>query len=276
MSKQTQDKELVTVKPPEGALVASIDMSAYAGMGLENINADKLSFPWLKVIQGNSPETKSKNEKYIPGAKEGMIVNSLTGALHDGEKGIDVVICSIQERELEWAPRNESMGRPVVSYPASLKDAIPAFTWTTGENNKMIRLIVNGKGNYLVETDEYYVLQINEDGFGEPGIVAMDSTDLGCSRRIKSQIFSRMLPGGKGKVPIFGQIYNLSVVDGHSDEFDWKKWKATFVGMITSTDLFEQALQFHKAVEPRQLEIVRNQLSSQAAATNTEGQKVPF
>lgn len=264
------NNELETL-PKDTALaapLAPIDMSADAGAGLDYVDPNGLSLPFYSVLQSGSPETKRANEKFINGAAEGMIINKLTGQLFDGDKGFRAIICSIQKREMEWAPKSESLGRPVANYPFG-SDEIPEF--------KVVEILVEGKpkkvrqtasGTTLNETDEIYILRLDENGFASPGVIAMDSSDLGCSRKITSQLYNRIVAGPNGafKAPIYGQVYTLFSADKHKDDYDWKIWKATQEdGLVTDPALYAQAKAFHAAVEPKQTVVVRSAPSALAA-----------
>jgi len=259
--------------------LAPIDMSADAGAGLEYVDPAGLSLPFYKVLQSGSPETKRANEKFIPGAAEGMILNTLTGELFDGDKGIRGIICSIQKRELEWAPKAEGLGRPVASYPFGSPE-IPAFTIETIMiDGKPKKVRQTASGTTLNETDEIYFLRLDEHGNGSPGVIAMDSSDLGCSRKITSQLFNRIHPKGF-KVPIYGQIYTLFSADKHKDDYDWKIWKAVQEdALVTDNALYNQAKGFHGVVEPKQLVVNRSTPSALAAGSSTgskDGDNIPF
>ena len=52
-----------------------------AGLGLENVTNDDITIPRLAIIQSGSPQRKKKDEKYIEGADEGMIFNTVTNTL---------------------------------------------------------------------------------------------------------------------------------------------------------------------------------------------------
>lgn len=280
---KTEETETALATLPQNTAVAlPIDMSADAGAGLDYVDPAGLSLPFYKVLQSGSPETKKLSEKFIPGAKEGDILNVLTGQLFDGEIGIRGVICSIQKRELEWAPKSESLGRPVASYPFGSAE-IPSF--------KVVEILIDGKpkkvrqtesGNTLNETDEVYFLRVDEHGFASPGVIAMDSSDLGCSRKITSQLYNRIIPGPNGafKAPVYGQLYTLRSADKQKDDYNWKIWKATQEdALVTDPNIYNQGKAFHAAVEPKQTLVNRSTPSALAAgksAGGKNGEDIPF
>ncbi len=56
---------------------------ARQGLGNENVSAEDLALPRIKLLQALSPEVDEDNDKYIEGAKPGMFVNTVTGALYN-------------------------------------------------------------------------------------------------------------------------------------------------------------------------------------------------
>ena len=72
-----------------GAL-AELNFEADAGQGL-NMTQDDLALPFLKVLGQLSPECNKRDAKHVKGAEPGMIINTVTYQVYDGEKGIDVV-----------------------------------------------------------------------------------------------------------------------------------------------------------------------------------------
>ena len=105
------DKQ-VAVKP--NSEVASGDISAdlivkAAGRGLENVSNDDITIPRLAIVQSGSPQRKKKDEKYIEGAEEGHIFNTVTNQLYDVE-GITVIPCGYRKSYVEWVPRESGGG----------------------------------------------------------------------------------------------------------------------------------------------------------------------
>ena len=60
--------------------------------GLENANSpDDLALPFLKVLSQLSPQCNKTSNSFVEGAEPGMIYNTVSGKLYDGEDGIDIV-----------------------------------------------------------------------------------------------------------------------------------------------------------------------------------------
>ena len=79
------------------------------GKGLENVSNDDITIPRLAVVQAGSPQRKKKDEKYIEGAEEGHIFNTVTNQLYDVE-GITVIPCGYKKSYVEWVPRESGGG----------------------------------------------------------------------------------------------------------------------------------------------------------------------
>lgn len=78
------------------------------GAGFEEAGQDAYAIPFLRVIQKGSPEVDETHGKYIPEAKAGMLVNSITGELFDRENGCFFIPCYYQQRYIRWAPRGSA------------------------------------------------------------------------------------------------------------------------------------------------------------------------
>ena len=64
----------VAKKANAGAL-ATISLRADSGKGAEEIKADDVSTPILKILHQLSPECNERDAKHVEGAKPGMILS---------------------------------------------------------------------------------------------------------------------------------------------------------------------------------------------------------
>ena len=77
--------------------IAAVDESMFMAdaqtqSGLENVSsADDLALPFLKVLSQLSPQCNKTSNNYVENAEPGMIYNTVSGTLFDGEQGIDVI-----------------------------------------------------------------------------------------------------------------------------------------------------------------------------------------
>ena len=102
----------IAKKEEAGALAVNM-FEADANAGSQNIGQDDVALPFLKVLGQLSPEINKKHAKYVEGAEPGMILNSVTKELFDGDKGIEVIPVFYNRKYLEWQDRGEGVGAPV-------------------------------------------------------------------------------------------------------------------------------------------------------------------
>ena len=61
-----------------------------AGTAGENMTADDMLIPRLKILQAQSPEVNKADAAHVKGAEAGMIYDNVSGKTADGEKGITI------------------------------------------------------------------------------------------------------------------------------------------------------------------------------------------
>ena len=71
------------------ALAIMSDLEQDAGAGFDGMTTEDYALPFLRLLTSTSPEVGE-----VDGALPGMILNSVTGELFDGKKGIAVVPCA--------------------------------------------------------------------------------------------------------------------------------------------------------------------------------------
>ena len=105
---------------------------ADAGMGLENMGAEDLALPFLKILGGMSKELD-----VLEDARKGDIYNTVTGAVLKGKDGVKVVPCAYQRRFIRWAPLGEGTGAPVAVYAPG--ETMPKTQRSTEDNKDYVQ-----------------------------------------------------------------------------------------------------------------------------------------
>jgi hypothetical protein len=158
---------------------------ADADKGLGNMGHEDLALPFLKILGQLSPEVNKRDGKYVQGAEPGMIYNSVTGELFDGEKGVDVIPCHYKLEYIEWQDRGEGSGAPVgihssssdilskTKRDASFKDRLPS-------------------GNYIEKLQVIFNCLWSNSNYC---FIAMKSTQLKISRKWNSMMASIKMKG---------------------------------------------------------------------------------
>ena len=103
-------KTAVAVKEDAKLPVSFAGFEDFAGAGLEDVSADDLSVPFLRILAQLSPQVNKRDGAYIDGAEAGMIYNTVANEAYSGEEGILVVPCNYNLRYVKWKPREKSAG----------------------------------------------------------------------------------------------------------------------------------------------------------------------
>ena len=222
-----------------GALATNV-FEADAGQGIANIKQEDLALPFLKVLGQLSPEVNTRDAKYVKGAQPGMIINTVTAELYDGEKGIDVLPVYYKRQYIEWQDRGESKGAPVNIYDAG--DDIPKTTRDKGNKDRL------ANGNYLENTVSHFVILLGKTP--TTALISMKATQLKISRKWNSMMMGIKMQGKNGLFtpPTYSHIYKLKTVQQSNDKGTWFGWDVSKVGPITDKGIYEIAKSFSSNV----------------------------
>jgi len=228
-----------------GPLATNV-FEADAGQGIANIKQEDLALPFLKVLGQLSPEVNKRDAKYVEGSQPGMIVNSVTNELYDGEKGIQVLPVYYKRQQIEWQDRGESKGAPVNIYDAG--DDVPQ---TTRDKSNKDRL---ANGNYLENTVSHFVVLLGKTP--TTALISMKATQLKISRKWNSMMMGIKMQGKNGLFtpPTYSHIYKLKTVQLSNDKGTWFGWDVSLVGPIKDKAVYDIAKQFATRVSKGEIE----------------------
>ena len=210
-----------------------------ANTSFSNMGSDDFALPFLRVLGQLSPETNKRDAKYVEGAEPGMIFNTVTKQLYDGEKGVSVIPCYYKREYVEWSDRGEGTSAPVAIHPVEsgiIKDATRDASYKDRLPN----------GNYLENTASYFVLLES----GEAALISMKSTQLKVSRSWNSMMNSIKLKGKNGMFTpaMYSHVYSLKTVQQSNDKGTWFGWTIEKVGPVQDKDLYGAAKSFASSV----------------------------
>ena len=233
-------QEAQIAKRENAGPLASNTFEADAGQGIANIKQEDLALPFLKVLGQLSPEVNKKDAKHVEGAEPGMIINTVTSDLYDGEKGIEVLPVYYKRQYIEWQDRGESKGAPVNIYDAG--DSIPQTTRDKGNKDRLTN------GNYLENTVSHFVVLLGKTP--TTALISMKATQLKISRKWNSMMMGIKMQGKNGLFtpPTYSHIYKLKTVQQSNDKGTWFGWDVSKVGPITDKGIYEIAKGFSNNV----------------------------
>ena len=235
MNKEAQ----IAKRETAGALATNL-FEADQGQGIGNIKQEDLALPFLKVLGQLSPEVNKRDSKYVEGAQPGMIINTVTNELYDGEKGIQVLPVFYKRQYIEWQDRGESKGAPVKIYDAG--DDIRQTTTDKGNKDRL------ANGNYLENTVSHFVVLLGKTP--TTALISMKATQLKISRKWNSMMMGIKMQGKNGLFtpPTYSHIYKLRTVQQSNDKGTWFGWDVAKVGPVNDKGIYEIAKQFSKNV----------------------------
>ena len=238
-------KAEITKRDQGGALATNL-FEAAANQGAQNIRQEDLALPFLKVLGQLSPEVNKRDAKYVEGAEPGMILNTVTNALYDGTKGIQVLPVFYKRQYIEWQDRGESKGAPVHIYNAG--DDIPK---TTRDKMNKDRL---GNGNYLENTANHYVVTLGDSP--STALISMKATQLKISKKWNSMMLGIKMQGKNGLFtpPTYSHIYKLRTVQQSNDKGTWFGWEVEKDGPVTDKGIYDMAKSFAMSVGKGEVE----------------------
>ena len=205
MTKTKENTKVVSIEDKLPVDMSIMEQDAHAG--LEGITQEDLATPRLKILMQLSPELEENKE-----ARAGMIMNTVTGDLYDGEAGITVVPVAYNRQYVEWSDRGQSSVAPVNVYDAD-SDILSKTTRDQGNKDRL------DNGNYVDVNANHFILYFDDENNPQPALVTMKSTQLKKSRRWNSMMWNLKIQGSKGPFtpPSYSHTYKLKVVKEKND-----------------------------------------------------------
>lgn len=200
-TKEAEATQLAIV--PNQTLSTEVDYGDYAGAGIDDIGMEERLVPLFRILQPLSPQCDEQSPTYNPDAKPGMIVNSVTGELYDGRKGVEVVAVKRQHDYLEytsrehgggfhgfWKPHDEVVQKLRAKHGAFGKLPLPAEEAHESNPN-----------NELVETYSLFVNLTGEDGITVNGMIPFTSTQIKKYKAFTTKLLGIADRFPRGKAP---------------------------------------------------------------------------
>ena len=236
-----------------------------ANLGLANMSMEDLSILFLRILGDMSPQVKKSKEEYVEGAQAGMIFNTVTREVFNGEKGVLVITCHYGANFLEWSDRGTGSSAPVVHSIGS-----DIMSQTTEDKDRKYRL---DSGNYIERTHNHYCLYVDEKtGATSQCLLTMKSSQLKHSRRWNSVQMGIKIQGTKGLFTpaIYSHSYRLTTRPESNDKGDWYGWNINKVGPVDK-DTYQAAKAFADSISKGQVK-VKYENESDSSGTS----KLPF
>ena len=198
--------------------------------GTENIGANDIKPPALRIAQSNSPEAKrSEKDKYIQGLTEGMFFNSATKEIY-GEGPLQLIVVNqLGHRNVEFDPVDKKV---VLDFAVPDGDPRTQFS-TEVKDGKQVRVKPRATTFY-----DYLVLVVHEGG-NDLATVSLKSTQLKKARELNT-----LLAGSK--MPSFSFLFEVTPVPEHGKGNSWYGWKFSPKGYVSEAQYAEASKLYDK------------------------------
>ena len=260
-SKQVKEANVSDLIPFDDDLLSQ-------GTGLEEASADDYAIPFLRVLQSMSPQLKKSDGKYIQGAEEGNLFNTVTEAVYDGTEGVLIIPCAYKKKFIEWIPRENGGGLVDDTHPATILKQC-----TKDDKGRFIL----ENGNQIAETAEYYCIVAQDESAPEQVLLSLTSSQLGFSRRWNTMLNNARVQNAKGETvpaPMFSYMYNLTTIPQSNDQYSWMGLSVE-KSRPSPMPLAMAALEFMKAARSGAVEVKQEQ-EGMSTSADVEEEEVPF
>ena len=233
------------------------------GTGLEDTDSGDYAIPFVRVLQSGSPQLKKNHAKYIEGASQGMLFNTVSSAVYDGDEGILVIPCAYTKKYIEWVPRDAGGG--IVNSEHTV-DILKSAT----QNEKKKYLLANG--NEVQETAQYFAIIVNNEEEPEEALLSFTSSQLSFSRRWNSMLKTSRVKNSAGDMvlaPMFANVYRIKTVEQSNDLGSWYGFTVE-KEKPTPIDLARLARDFMTAARSGNVQV------KQEGAVDEESGDIPF
>lgn len=247
----TTKKDVAKVEPKaeasvnNGSLVLNdrpdwLDPDSYRGS--EDVTSKDIILPRIDVLQALSPQIKKKDPKYIEGAEQGQVFNTLSGELYgDSITFIPVVF----KREfIVWQDREAGGG---------FRGAFTAEEEAEHER----QMLENPDGHEVVETHVHFILLVHEDGRTEEAVLSLSKSKRKVSRKLNSLV--QMVPGDR-----FARVYKLSAIEVDGPKGEYWSFDVSSMGYATKA-LWEAGQRTYEAITRGERTIDRSGMEGEEA-----------
>ena len=249
---QKTSSELTTKQSSTLPAVASM-FAVDAGAGMEGATVESFAIPFLNVLQKGSPQVDETSGAAIPGAKAGMLFESISGQMIDGKTGLTIVPCAYRRVFLHWSESKGFQGEMLPEEVAKLR----ASGSIVEHKNRLYMPEKKGDEIDPEETDRiadarnHYVMIIDsKTGAWRQALISLGSTQIKKSRALMTALASvKMELSGNLITPAtFANLVKVTTVPESNDKGTWLGWKFELTGFVTSPELYAAAKHFHKSV----------------------------
>jgi hypothetical protein len=234
----------LAVAEKKSTAVANImdDLYASAGQGLENVSAEDMQIPFMRILQPLSPQLIKSDSKFIKGASAGDLFNTVTGQFWEADEGVTVIPCAYQMKFLEFQLR-ESGGGFLGEIDPNDPDIRKAQRMGSNE--------ILPSGNELVRSAQFLILAVDANGITSQLICDMKKTQMKVAKQWNTRRAGlKIMHPEKGlfNPPMWATVWQLRTVQESNDKGSWFNYSVSQCpiddvpqsAVLEARDLYEQ------------------------------------
>lgn len=199
-----------------------------SGAGNENVSAQDMVIPSIKLLQDLSPETKESKAEFVPGAKPGLILNTLDSSLHE-----ELIVVNLYYDHEYAVFRKRKFGSGFHGAFPTEAEAIEQAKAEGGGSAEMFEIVETGRHTVLIVDPATGDLQ--------PALLNMNSTKLKTSRKWNTEL--SQLGGDR-----FSSAWKLSSIEESNSKGTFYSFKITNLGWIND-ELYAKAREFYEQIK---------------------------
>lgn len=252
-------KEIATT---ENTAVANIGIDilqdAISGSGFENVRAEDMSIPYIKLLQDLSPQCKKATK--VEGAEPGLFFNTVSNKVLTGPFGL--IPCAFESKYVEWTEDGSGTGQFVATHDSSILASAKKDGWELHLEN----------GNKLVQTAYHYVLIRENDGSLTRGVIPLAMTQLKYSKKWVTLMQSNLVKTATGFVtpPMYAYSYVAESKVETKGKNSWYSWSFSHPTPLTSEPTYKFAREFYRQVVAGSVKLDDASLQQEAQSQSSD------
>ena len=275
-----QDTGEITTMPKTGLAVSDADFQADSGSGMEGATQDSFAIPFLIVLQKGSPQVDEASGVSLPGARQGMLYETVSGKMVEGkEKGVLFVQSAYKRVFIRWGARDNGGG-----FKGEFTEAQIIAMRAKGEivelENRLYVPLSDGsvnpkKSDHINDTRNHYGLILDEKTGGyTQAMISLSSTQIKKSKSLMSALAGVKLPGANGLMftpATWATKVRVTTVPESNDKGSWMGIRFELAGKVDRKDIYESGKQFNAAVKKGIVESRYEDIQSDSVSPSTGG-----
>lgn len=240
------------------------------------VTMEDAALPFLTVLQDLSPQTKKREAEYVDGAEAGMIFNTVTQCLWDGEVGVLLLPVYFRQSYTLWNPRNKGGG---FAGEVQKEDAEAVFK--TAVRNETNGKDVLPNGLEFVRSGQHFCLVVNpENGEYSEVILNLSATQLKKSKRWNALQLALKVdvpnqPGKKFNPAPFYMAYRTTTAPESNDKGSWYginfAYEKPILEYPNGAEVYRAARAFRELILSGKVKVAPPPEAEQRASSGGEG-----